>query len=176
MHTVVTNMLHGLLSALILFCANSHAEIYNPPENFIQQQFAGEQQQRVVWLKGALKQQITQLLGEPYRKIRIRYWQQAERTGWILDMIGKDLPITAGFVVEQGQIRHAEVLVFREERGWEIRYPAFTRQFSGAALDGKQQLSAQVDGITGATMSVDAMKAMARLALFLDHYVHRQQA
>jgi len=167
-------LLSSLLLCALLAAPTTLAETYNTPDNFIQQQLPGTKQAKVLWLKGELKQQIKRLLGQAYGKIRIRYWQQASKTAWIVEQIGKDLPITAGFVVANGQISHAEVLIFREERGWEIRYPAFTRQFSTARLDGQQQLTTQVDGITGATLSVDAMKSMARLALFLDQYVREQ--
>jgi len=78
--------------------------------------------------------------------------------------------ITFGYVVKDQKIQKADVLIFRETRGWEIRYPAFTQQFIGAKLDEKN-LTKNIDGVSGATLSVYAMKATARLALFLDDYV-----
>jgi hypothetical protein len=64
-----------------------------------------------------------------------------------------------------------EVLAFRESRGWEIRYPFFTSQFSGLELADDGYLSESIDGITGATMSVRAVERVARLALWLDAQV-----
>jgi hypothetical protein len=43
--------------------------------------------------------------------------------------------------------------------------PEFVRQFKGASLTGDRGLDRRFDAITGATISVNAMKNMARLAL-----------
>ncbi len=56
---------------------------------------------------------------------------------------------------------------FREARGWEVRYPVFTDQFNDVRLDGGDELDRQIDGITGATLSVNAVARVVRLALFL---------
>jgi len=85
----------------------------------------------------------------------------------MLDEIGKEYPITAGFVVSDNHIERAQVLIYRESRGDEIHLPAFLRQFIGSGLDG-ERLSNKIDGITGATLSVNAMQRMARAALVLN--------
>jgi hypothetical protein len=59
------------------------------------------------------------------------------------------------------------VLEFRESRGWEVRYPFFTDQFGGIGLRPDLQLDRPIDGISGATLSVRALKKLARLALYL---------
>jgi hypothetical protein len=64
------------------------------------------------------------------------------------------------------------VLAFRESRGWEIRYPFFTDQFSGLTLAPDGYLSKPIDGITGATLSVRAVERVTRLALWLNAQVH----
>ena len=64
-------------------------------------------------------------------------------------------------------IQNVQVLMFRESRGWEIKYPFFTEQFVSVALSDTDELNRHIDGITGATMSVRAMKRMARVALKL---------
>jgi len=68
------------------------------------------------------------------------------------------------------------VLVFRESRGDEIRYPSFTEQFTGATLNNKQKLDRRIDGISGATLSVNALRKLAAVALQLSDYVMKQQA
>jgi hypothetical protein len=103
--------------------------------------------------------------------LRLRYWQEGERTAWILEDIGKDKPITLGITVARQQIERVDVLAFRESRGWEIRYPFFTSQFSGLTLAEDGYLSKPIDGITGATLSVRAVERVARLALWLDAQV-----
>ena len=103
--------------------------------------------------------------------LRLRYWQNGERTAWILEDIGKEKPITLGVVVAAGRIERVDVMTFRESRGWEIRHPFFTEQFSGLTLAKDGYLSASIVGITGATLSVRAAERMARLALWLDAQV-----
>ena len=60
-----------------------------------------------------------------------------------------------------------KVLVFRESRGWEVRHPFFTDQFRDAGLTGELALDRNIDGISGATLSVRALSRLARLALYL---------
>jgi Na+-transporting NADH:ubiquinone oxidoreductase subunit NqrC len=60
------------------------------------------------------------------------------------------------------------VLIFRESHGWEVRHDFFTDQFKGLTLDGDSNLSARIDGISGATLSVNALRNLARFALYLD--------
>jgi hypothetical protein len=59
------------------------------------------------------------------------------------------------------------VLIYRESRGWEVRHAFFTRQFDQAQLE-NGKLDRSIDGITGATLSVEALQRAARLALWLD--------
>jgi hypothetical protein len=70
-------------------------------------------------------------------------------------------------VINDSRIESVNVLIFRESRGWEVRYPFFTDQFSDATLEENNQLDRHIDGISGATLSVKAMEKMARLALLL---------
>jgi hypothetical protein len=92
---------------------------------------------------------------------------------WILEEVGKEEPITAGFVVADGRIDHVRVLVYRESRGGEVRYPAFLKQFKSSKLAQDNTLDGSIDGIAGATLSVGAMERMARLALFFDRMSHQ---
>jgi hypothetical protein len=125
---------------------------------------------QVVWLKGDVKQAVKAILGHDYAGLRVRYWHQDDRSAWILEEIGKEQPITFGVVVNQDHIESIKVLTYRESRGYEVRYPAFTQQFQQAKLDG-EVLNKHIDGITGATLSVRAMIAIARLALYLDSQI-----
>ena len=84
----------------------------------------------------AAKMIVEKILNHPYAGLKIVYWEQNNQSAWILEEIGKEHPITFGIVVANGKIKTAKVLEFREIRGWEIKYPAFTRQFIGASLRG----------------------------------------
>lgn len=141
---------------------------YVTAENFLSENVGAESSKpQFLWLDKTAQTKISAALGHPYPQARLRYWRANQKTVWILDEIGKEYPITAGFVVADKHIQHAQVLVYRESRGMEIHFPAFLTQFIGAYLDG-DRLSKKIDGITGATLSVDAMQRMARTALVLN--------
>ena len=67
-----------------------------------------------------------------------------------------------------GKISQVRILTYRESRGGEVRYPAFLNQFNGAGLQQNGDLTRNIDGISGATLSVSALNRMARLALYFD--------
>ncbi len=173
-------MLRNLLLTIILTsaCALVFARgTYQEPDEFLQDTFGNEPPSpAVIWLTGERKDAVKQILGHRYASLRVRYWQQAERSAWILEEVGKDLPITIGFVINSGRMERIKVLVFRESRGWEIRHAFFTDQFDQASLKHDYQLDRHIDGISGATLSVRAMKKLAALALYLDAEIRKQDA
>ncbi len=126
---------------------------------------------QVLWLKGDLRADVERLLGHRFNGLRVRYWRDGTRSAWILDEIGKELPITIGIAVSSGAIARVDILEFRESRGWEVRYPFFTDQFVNARLGPNDTLDRHIDGITGATMSVDAVTRVAQVALLLHEHV-----
>ncbi len=151
----------------MLSFAVSARGVYQTETAFLQEVFAGDvPKSRVIWLKGEVRSKITQILGHPYPGLRIRYWAHSQRSAWILEEIGKTQPITFGIVINKGEVERAKVLAFRESRGDEIRYPAFTRQFISTKLQ-DNTLDKQIDGISGATLSVRAITRMVTLALYL---------
>lgn len=154
----------------LLFAASVKAEtVYQSTDEFVHVAFQQTvPEAKEIWHTKELRAQIKQLIGRTPFGARTRYWQNAGRSVWVLDEIGKEEAITFGVVVEQQKIRQIKVLVYRESRGWEIRSDAFTQQFAQAQLTQDSKLSKSIDGITGATLSVRAMEKMAKLALFLD--------
>ncbi len=141
--------------------------VYQTPRDFVKETFSGKTPKvKFVWLDKQAKQQITKILGHSLNALRIRYWAANKKTAWILEEIGKEELITVGFVVTNGRIERIKILVFRESRGWEVRYPFFTDQFKQIELTHKIKLSRTIDSISGATLSVNAVSKMARLALF----------
>ena len=154
----------------VLLSNLSHAEEQVlTQEAFIQEAFGTEAPElSVLWVTKSVAAQAEKILGHKPIQLRQRYWKTAHKTVWLFDEIGKEEPISAGFVVEDGKIASAKVLVYRESRGWEIKYPAFLKQYIGAQLKNGSMLSNNIDGISGATLSVSAMTRMARLALLFD--------
>ena len=166
------------LCFLLLMLLASHAlarGVYQSPDAFLDEAFgAPRPAPQVLWLKGDIKAAAEEILGHRYPGLRIRYWGRDQRSAWILEEIGKDLPITVGLVINTGRLEKIRVLVFRESRGEEIRHPFFTDQFKDAGLDDTGSLDCNIDGISGATLSVRAMKKLARLALYLDAETSKQ--
>lgn len=169
------------LSAWILISfltLSTHAvaleQVYQDPDVFISEAFGSRPQSRVLWLTRDAQAEITRMLGHPPTQLRQRYWSDGIKSVWVLDEIGKEEPITAGFVIADGRIDHVRVLVYRESRGSEVRYPSFLKQFKDAALTSNDQLSRTIDGISGATLSVSALERLARVALYLDRLSRRQ--
>ena len=167
--------------AWLLICALAGAGVagaegnYRDAGEFLRDAFSGDPPApSILWIGADLRREASAVLDHDPGVLRLRYWARGERTAWVLEEIGKEKPITIGVMVAGGRIDRIEVLVFREERGWEIRYPFFTDQFRGAGLTAQHDLDRSIDGITGATLSVGAMRRVARFALLLHHYAERK--
>lgn len=153
---------------VLVACTVLADDAYQSQDDFLLEAFSGvTPEPGVIWLKGDLKNTASDILGHPYPGLRIRYWGEVGRSAWILEEIGKVKPITVGLVVNDDGLEKIRVLAFRESRGWEVRYPFFTDQFIGIGLTDDNDLTRPIDGISGATLSVRALKKLARLALYL---------
>lgn len=150
--------------------------IYQSPVDFLKTAFNGKiPKPEIIWLRDPLRSDVKKILGHPYGAIRIRFWKLDRRTAWILEEIGKYKPITAGIIVSDGRIERVEILIYRESHGWEVRYPFFTNQFRDIRLTADGGLSHGIDGVSGATLSVNALIRLATLALRLhEHTLDRQ--
>jgi len=136
--------------------------------DFLESAFpASEATGKTLWVQDDVRQSVESVLGHRLGTLRVRYWYDGTTSAWILDEIGKELPITIGVTVADGKIGAVHILAFRESRGWEVRYPFFTDQFRRATLDADGRLDREIDGITGATLSVSAVTRIARVALLL---------
>lgn len=126
---------------------------------------------QVLWVTGELRHGVERMLGHDFKSLRVRYWYDGVKSAWVLDEVGKEMPITIGVSIVAGAIDKVRVLEFRESRGWEVRYPFFTDQFLEAKLGPDERLDRNIDGITGATMSVNAVTRIARIALVLHEHI-----
>lgn len=158
-----------VLASLLLTPLALMADIYLTPDQFIQSAFGAKTPKMyTLWITKDLTVQAEHILGHVPKQLRQRYWKNGLQTAWILDEIGKEEPITTGFVIENGKITQTIVLAYRENRGGEVRYAGFLKQYLGASLQADTQLNKTIDGISGATLSVRAIGRMARLALYFD--------
>jgi hypothetical protein len=172
----MTKLLRTLL-LLFVACALPIAladeQVYLAPEAFLAESFGTPPQPSMLWITAEIQPELEKILGHPPPRLRQRYWKDGAKTAWILEEIGKEEFITAGFVVANDRIERARVLIYREGRGMEVRYPAFLKQFDGVQLADGKRLSKRIDGIAGATLSVWAMERMARTALYFHHHVQK---
>lgn len=149
----------------------SAEQVYQTPDDFIRMSLHDLPKPNVVWIKPEVKKQIEQILAHSYNKLRLRYWAGDNETVWILEEIGKESLITVGIHINNQQIQNVKVLIYRESRGDEVRHTFFTDQFTQAKLTNELQLDRNIDGITGATLSVRALTKLSRIALYLDSLV-----
>lgn len=155
-------------TAVLAASAWAGEQVYLAPQAFLAQALGEIPAPRVLWITQPMRAQLAAILGHEPAQLRQRYWAAGHKTAWILEEIGKEEPITAGFVIANGRVEQARVLVYRESRGGEVRYPAFLDQYAQAGLTSDDRLDKPIDGIAGATLSVAAMERMARQALYLD--------
>jgi len=158
-----------LFVAAFFFQAAFAKGVYQTPDAFLNQVFGGNiPPLSSVWLTKDKKEVISRFLQHKPSFIRVKYWRNGLKTVWILNEVGKEKPITVGIVIESGKIQQLKVLTFRESRGWEVKHTFFTRQFDNVGINQEQQLDKHIDGISGATLSVRALKKTARIALYLE--------
>lgn len=169
--TVIFKTVRQLSVAVLFFysgalcAAEGEDQVFLPVESFLQENFASIPDAKMLWLDADARTTAKDISGED-PGFRRRYWRDGDVTAWVLDVIGRDHPITVGIIVGADGISRMRVLVYRESRGWEVRHEFFTRQFNGVQLENKK-LDSTIDGITGATLSVNALQRAARLALWL---------
>jgi len=163
-----------LTSILLLIIVSSLTArgTYQEPTAFLAETFKVEvPKAKVIWLTGDIRKKVTEILQHKPSRLRIRYWLKEQRSVWILEEIGKEKPITAGIVINNNKIERVKVLIFRESRGDEIRHDFFVGQFKQAKLNNDAQLDRDIDGISGATLSVRALTKLSRLALYLSSQI-----
>ncbi len=157
-----------LLLAAPAWGADPEAEI----NRFLTDTFSQAPSAETLFLTTDIQVATRNILEHHYAPSRVRYWRSGTRTAWVLEEIGKEMPITVGISINDGIIEKVRILVYRESRGWEVKSPAFTAQFFGAKLSTEQKLDRQIDGISGATLSVRAVSRLSRVALLFERHVN----
>lgn len=89
--------------------------------------------------------------------------------------MGKHRPMTfAVHVSGDGAVREVALMVYREDVGGQVREKPFVRQFAGKTSAEPIRLGADIDGISGATISSRAMCIGVKRALWIvDRYRSR---
>src|SRR6266481_9461834 len=93
---------------------------------------------------------------------------KAEKYAIQMNEIGKTEPIT--FMVgmsPEGKVTEVLIMVFRENRGWEVKEKRFLNQFRGKTLRSSIRVDEDIINYTGATLSSKAVARGVKRALFL---------
>jgi FAD:protein FMN transferase len=99
------------------------------------------------------------LTGQPY---------QPQKYAIVMNEIGKTEPIT--FMVgmsDQGKVSEVVIMVFRENRGWEVKEKRFLNQFRGKTIRNSIRVDEDIINYTGATLSSKAIARGVKRALAL---------
>ncbi len=115
----------------------------------------------VLKISPSMNARIKSIMGHSIGR-RVRYRRSGRSTIWVLNRIGKVKPITAQFEVSGGRIAKARVLAYRESHGHEIKRSSFLSRLRS---------SCNAPNISGATLSVNSMRRMCRLAKYLHSQV-----
>ncbi len=163
----------GLIGGLLLPALGRADDLwttFQTPAAFLTEAFgSAPPAPKVLALDAAAQGKLSATFGRAYPQSQLRYWKAGGRSAWILDDLGKAgyQLTTSGFVVKDGAIDFARVLIYRESRGEQIAEASWLKKISGAKIAGAK-LDRTVDNISGATLSVKMMERMAATALLLD--------
>ena len=166
-------MQYLFLFIIIFSSVNAEAKgVYQSNTDFLNEVFQNSiPKTQSLWLLNNIKKGAEEILGERPGQLRIRYWKQDQQTAWILEELGKEKLITVGFLIKDKKLQTIKILAFRESRGWEVKEDFFLEQFFQTQITSELKLDRNIDGISGATLSVRALKKLARLALFYHQQV-----
>lgn len=124
-----------------------------------------------------LKQKIEnkarqRFFGEFVYILRIYNNEKLEAAALLDNVPGKELPIT--FIVifnRDGKIRLTDVVKYREPYGGAVQSEAWTSQFKGKDNISGYKIGKDIDGITGATISVKSVTAGVHKLSLLYHEI-----
>jgi hypothetical protein len=119
------------------------------------------------WVNKESQEIIKKQFNPSQIKLSYRYWHKDDLTVWVLDEIGKERDITTGIVINKDKIDKVQVLVYRESRGGQVQNDRFTQQYNNKSSD--NNFIKEIDSISGATLSVNALNKQVKMALWLNH-------
>ena len=124
-----------------------------------------------------IKQQIQNQIKQKFYRDQIYYWvikKNGVLNYALLDnVIGKTMPITFMVIFNEDQrVIHSSIIKYREGYGGEISGKRWLAQYKGMSKDSLYQFGKEIDGITGATISVKSFsKGINKLSLLLPYII-----
>ena len=131
-------------------------------------------QDTALQLNSEQMRQVEQISGLPARSVGWRVfaaYRDSRLLGHVVvdDVIGKvELISYAVAVAPDGTVQQIEIMAYRESHGFEIRNPAWRRQFAGKTAQAGLKLGDGIANISGATLScthvTDGVRRIAAIA------------
>ncbi len=156
--------------SIILFIAlpvkcNANTEI----KGFLNTSFEEIPKPKRIWIDKKKQIFIKNHINPSQIKLSYRYWQKNNKFVWVLDEIGKERNITTGIVIINNAIQSVQIITYRESRGYQVQSDRFTHQYQNKTIS--NQLTKEIDSISGATLSVIAINKQVKLALYLNSQI-----
>ena len=162
--------------AVAMTVATAHAEtVYHTPRSLLTEFFPKSDNVRFQRypISPALRERLTHRLG--YAPRRDNYVFYIASTGGHIDgyaiideELGQTEPITFGVKLSpDGVVERADVLIYREPRGDEVRSRRFLDQMRGKTVQKPCRAGVDIDAVSGATISSHSLANGVRRALVL---------
>ena len=122
-----------------------------------------------------IKKQIQNQIKQKFYRDQIYYWtiKIDNKIHYALmdNTLGKTMPITFLVIFNENQeVIHSSIIKYREGYGGEISGKKWLTQFIGMKQDSLYKHEKEIDGITGATISVKSFtKGISKLSLLLPY-------
>jgi len=128
-----------------------------------------------------IKSKIQNQVKQKFYRDQIYYWtiEFENKTHYALmdNTIGKTMPITFLIIFNENQeVIHSKIIKYREAYGGEIGGEKWLAQFIGMKKDSLYKDGKEIDGITGATLSVKSFtKGIGKLSLLLPYIIDKNK-
>lgn len=114
-------------------------------------------------IPGELKQQAQVKAKQKFYQDHLFYWEIKKQNslkgiGVIDNVIGKSMPITFLVIFDKaGNIKHTEIIKYREPYGGGVQNSAWNKQFEGKDSTSSFKVGKEIQSISGATISVNSV-------------------
>ena len=125
-----------------------------------------------------IKRNIQNQIKQKFYRNQIYYWviniNGIQHYALLDNTIGKTMPITFLVIFNENQeVVHSKIIKYREGYGGEISGKKWLEQFVGMQNDSLFKFGKEIDGITGATISVKSFtKGISKLSLLLPYVIN----
>tara|TARA_Y100001960_G_C14689193_1_gene835469 strand:+ start:530 stop:1066 length:537 start_codon:yes stop_codon:yes gene_type:complete len=125
-----------------------------------------------------IKKNIQNHIKQKFYRDKVYYWviniNGIQHYAILDNTIGKTMPITFLVIFNENQeVVHSEIIKYREGYGGEISGQKWLSQFVGMQNDSLFKFGKEIDGITGATISVKSFtKGISKLSLLLPYVIN----